>query len=255
MREHRDAIGGGPLRHAARILNHVWASFTERIALRSAKIAVVPSRGLADELERTYPNLVRGKIRVIPNPVEIAPLPDSRPPIDGVLRLSFCALGNFELKGLRLIFEALARIPETNVHLTVIGGTPGEIRDFEDLAPPNKVRFTGFQRDVRPYLFASDAFVFPSAYEVFSLVCLQAAAAGLPLIVTRLHGVEEFMADGVTGWVVERNAESIARAIAEAARDRERLHAMGLEARKRIEPYSEEEFKRRWRELLHLALH
>lgn len=250
LREHRSAIGGGPLRRRARLLNHAWASFAERIAFRSARIIVVPSEGLARELGSAYPQLVSGKIRIIPNPVEIGPLAEGRGPAGGTLELSFCALGNFERKGLRLILEALNRIPEIDVRLTVIGGTPGEIRGFERLAAANKVRFAGFQADVRPYLAASDAFVFPSAYEVFPLVCLQAAAAGLPLLVTRLYGVEEFMRDGETGWVVERTAESIARAIVEAARDRPRLRAMGREARKQVERYGEAEFRRRWRALV-----
>ena len=250
LREHRDSIGGGTLRRTARILNHAWAAFAERIAFRSARIIVAPSQGLARELMRAYPKLVGGKIRVIPNPVDVPPLPNGRGSVSGTLRLSFCALGNFERKGLRLILDALARIPDVDVHLTVIGGTPGEIRDYERLAAENRVRFVGFQSDVRPYLLASDAFVFPSAYEIFPLVCLQAAAAGLPLLVTRLYGVGEFMRDGETGWVVERSAESIAAAIVQAASDRQRLRAMGLEARKQVEQYSETEFRRRWRELL-----
>jgi glycosyltransferase involved in cell wall biosynthesis len=250
LREHRDSIGGGTLRRIARILNHTWAAFTERIAFRSARIIVAPSQGLERELMRAYPKLVSGKIRVIPNPVDIAPLHDDRSAPDDTLRLSFCALGNFERKGLRLILEALARIPDLDVHLTVIGGTAGEIRAYERLAAGERVRFAGFQNDVRPYLLASDAFVFPSAYEVFPLVCLQAAAAGLPLLVTQLYGVEEFMCDGETGWVIERTAESIAAAIVQAASDRTRLRRMGVAARKQVERYSETEFRRRWRELL-----
>jgi glycosyltransferase involved in cell wall biosynthesis len=89
----------------------------------------------------------------------------------------------------------------------------------------------------------------PSAYEVFPLVCLQ-AAAGLPLLVTRLSGVEEFMRDRETGWVIERTAESLPAAIVQASSDRPRLRAMGLHARKQVEPYSETEFRRRWRELI-----
>jgi glycosyltransferase involved in cell wall biosynthesis len=250
LREHRNAIGGEALRRTARILNHTWASLTERIAFRFAKTIVAPSQGLARELMVAYPKLVSGKIRVIPNAVEIGPLPGIRPSVDDTLQLSFCALGNFERKGLRLILEALALIPDVDVHLTVIGGTAGEIRDYERLAPASRVRFVGFQRDVRPYLLASDAFVFPSAYEIFPLVCLQAAAAGLPLLVTRLYGVEEFMRDGETGWLIERTAESIAAAIVKAGSDRARLRAIGLQARKQVEPYSETEFRRRWRELL-----
>jgi glycosyltransferase involved in cell wall biosynthesis len=250
LREHRNAIGGGASRRSARILNHAWASFTERIAFRSASIIVAPSQGLARELMRAYPSLVTGKIRIIPNPVEIAPLPAHGDSLSDTLRLSFCALGNFERKGLGLILEALALVPDLKVQLTVIGGTAGEIRGYERRAAADRVHFVGFQSDVRPYLVASDAFVFPSAYEVFPLVCLQAAAAGLPLLVTRLYGVEEFMRDGETGWIVERTAESIAAAIVQAASDRPRLRAMGLAARKQVEQYSEAEFRRRWRELL-----
>jgi glycosyltransferase involved in cell wall biosynthesis len=62
--------------------------------------------------------------------------------------------------------------------------------------------------------------------------------------------VEEFMRDGETGWVVERTVESIASAIVQAASDRPRLRAMGLQARKQVEQYSATEFRRRWRELL-----
>jgi glycosyltransferase involved in cell wall biosynthesis len=241
LREHRMAIGGGPLRRTARILNHSWASFTERVAFRSAQIIVVPSEGLAQEIRRAYPQLVDRKIRLIPS---------GRSSVGSTLRLSFCALGNFERKGLRLILEALARIPDLDIYLTVIGGTPGEIAEYERLVEDGRVRFLGFQADVWPSLAASDAFVFPSAYEVFPLVCLQAAAAGLPLLVTRLYGVEEFMRDGETGWIVERTAESIAAAIARAAEDRERLRAMGLAARERVMRYSEAEFRKRWRALI-----
>jgi glycosyltransferase involved in cell wall biosynthesis len=107
----------------------MWASLTERMAFRLAKIVVAPSEGLAHELMRAYPELVDGKIRVIPNPVDL----ETHQPADGTgiqpVQFSFCALGNFERKGLRLILEAFARIPDMDVRLTVIGGTPGEIRD------------------------------------------------------------------------------------------------------------------------------
>jgi glycosyltransferase involved in cell wall biosynthesis len=138
---------------------------------------------------RACPELVGRRIRVIPNPVDIEPH-QSATGGTGIqpVQFSFCALGNVERKGLRLILEAFARISDVDVHLTVIGGTTGEVRDYERLAMGDRVRFVGFQNDVRPYLLASHAFLFPSAYEVFPLVCLQAAAAGLPLLVTGAMG-------------------------------------------------------------------
>jgi len=112
------------------------------------------------------------------------------------------------------------------------------------------VRFVGMQQDVRPYLWCSDAFLFPSSYESFSLVCFQAAAAGLPLIASRVYGAEELMIDGRTGWIVERSAKAIAFAIAQALHNRPQLAIMGQTARQRSLEYGEPQFCSRWRTLL-----
>ena len=57
--------------------------------------------------------------------------------------------------------------------------------------------------DQMPRLYAAaDAFVLPTSYETFSLVTYEAAAAGLPLLVTRVSGVEDLLADGLNGWFI-----------------------------------------------------
>jgi glycosyltransferase involved in cell wall biosynthesis/O-antigen/teichoic acid export membrane protein len=265
LRDHRADMGGGPLRLVARYLIHIWGSLTERMAFERAKTIVVPSEGLAYELQTAYPELVAGKIAIIPNPVNTSYF---RKPDDfrgdslrldlgctaNDLLLCFCALGNFERKGLRSAIEALAELGSPNARLVVVGGKPGEIRQFEKLCTDAKVetrvRFVGMQNDIRPYLWSSDAFLFPSGYEAFPLVCLQAAAARLPLIVTRVYGVDEFMIEGKTGWMVERNAKAIAFAIAQALHNRAEIAAMGLAACHRATEYSDEAFCARWRTLL-----
>ncbi len=265
LRDHRADIGGGPLRRVARYMIHIWGSMTEKMAFARAKAIVVPSEGLAYELQMAYPELVAGKITIIPNPVDTARFrkPENFP--DESLRLDlgctakefllcFCALGNFERKGLRYAIEALSELGAPRVRLVVVGGSPGEIRDYEKIASNaqvgTRVRFVGMQQDIRPYLWSSDAFLFPSSYEAFPLVCLQAAAAGLPLIASRVYGVDEFMIDGKTGWIVERSAKAIAFAIAQALHNRAQVAEMGQGARKRAEEYGEEAFCERWRALL-----
>jgi len=265
LRDHRASIGGSILPKTARILNHLWGALTERIAFSQARTIVVPSEGLARELNMVYPRQVEGKIRIIPNPVDLQfyKRPDSFEPAalrgqwgcnPHALVLCFCALGNFERKGLRLILEALTAISASDVRLVVAGGSVREIREYNRLAAGCGVRdrvfFAGMQHDIRPYLWSSDLFIFPSAYEVFPLVCLQAAASGLPLIATKMHGVEEFMAEDVTGWTVPRNAGDVTSAILRAFNDRSRLAVMGEAARRRVEMYGEDEFHRRWRLLL-----
>ncbi len=65
-----------------------------------------------------------------------------------------------------------------------------------------RVEFIGAQLDPAPYYAAADAFVLPTAYETFSLASYEAAAAGLPLLVTRVNGVEDLLVDGETGWFI-----------------------------------------------------
>jgi len=142
LSRHRNALGGGYARHIARILTHTWGAFTERLAFQRARIIVVPSEGIARELQSAYRGVVRGKIQVIPNPVnaEHFARPGGFEP-GGVLReldiplrdafvLSFCTLGHFERKGLRFVFEALALLQTENVYLVIIGGSTSEIREY-----------------------------------------------------------------------------------------------------------------------------
>jgi glycosyltransferase involved in cell wall biosynthesis len=104
------------------------------------------------------------------------------------------------------------------------------------------------QRDVRPFLWGADVFVFPSAYEIFPLVSLQAAAAGLPLIVTPLYGVEEFMRDGEMGFVVERSAEGVGWAVSLflSLNETERAR-LGLNAQRAVEAFGVRNFVARWK--------
>jgi glycosyltransferase involved in cell wall biosynthesis len=148
----------------------------------------------------------------------------------------------------------LSELAAPRARLVVVGGSAGEIREYEKISNDARigarVRFVGMQQDIRPYLWASDAFLFPSSYEAFPLVCLQAAAAGLPLIATRVYGVDEFMMDGQTGWIVERSAKAIAFAIAQAIHNRAQVCEMGRAARKRAEEYGEPAFCAQWKALL-----
>lgn len=215
------------LRGVARWVFEVLAAAMEGPVLGRAKLIVVPSEGLRREIEGCYP-ATRGRVRVVPNAVEPERM---RPPADldrGALRdeldlprdvtlLVFIALGHYERKGLPIVLDALEQLDD--VHLVVVGGTNQQIAPYrKDLAArglADRVRFAGPSSDVRPHLWASDAFVFPSAYETFSYVSYEAAAAGLPLVVTELYGVEEFMVDGKTGFVVDRDGDAVARAIGE----------------------------------------
>ena len=262
----RSSTVSGP-RRWARWFNHVWNAWYEERAIRAAQLVVVPSLGLQRELITEYP-AVAGRILRIPNPVDIERF--ARPAVfdrvaarhnlglgDDELVLSFMALGDFARKGLGLLIEALGSLPDADrraLKFVVIGGQPLEMASFKSDAKlqgvGDRLVFVGMQSDVRPFLWLSDAFAFPSAYEIFSLAILQAAAAGLPVLVSaRLYGAEEFVVDGENGWVVERNVAGVRNGLLHMQADRPRMAEMSSASARSVLQYSQGAFEDRWHAL------
>ena len=264
LRDHWQATRPSGARRIARWLNHQLFSLMEPIVYRRAQQVVVPSRGLARELSAIYAGILpKSGVQVIANPVNIARM---RPEANfdrvgfrrdlgfqtGDLVLVFAALGHFERKGLPLLLEALAKSECPQIKLIVVGGSPGMIEEYTTRATQldiaDRIAFVGLQRDVRPYLWAADVFAFPSSYEVFPLVSLEAAAAGLPLLSSRLHGVEEFLVDGVNGWTIERDASLITARLRQLAAEPDKLVAVGQAAADSVRMYSTDAFVAAWRQ-------
>jgi glycosyltransferase involved in cell wall biosynthesis len=219
---------------------------------------------LVSELGQTYP-LTSRKIRVLPNSVDVERLNPPDPAKREELRQSqgsqptdlvlvFVALGHFERKGLPLVLEAMKQAGGQSLRLVVVGGGQDTIAEYsaraQSMGIAGRVRFVGMQRDLRPHYWAADAFILPSCYEVFPLVALEAAAAGLPLLATRVNGVEEFLRDGENGVAIERNVESIAQALRRlAAMSSEERRRMGGRARETVMQYGSENFVAAWKNL------
>jgi len=125
-------------------------------------------------------------------------------------------------KGLDLLIEAFAEVAERvngPLFLLIVGAGPD--RTFlESLAHrctrKGGVLFLGERDDVADLLAASDAFVLSSRWEGGPLVVLEAMAARLPVVATRVGDVDRMVVNGVTGLVVppgsvEHLADSMAR--------------------------------------------
>ena len=179
------------------------------------------------------------RIHVVPNGVPPALAdPNARAEVRrelGLDPLDYVALfvgTGWERKGLRFAIEAMNAVHLAGPKLLVAG------RGDEKAMPhSSRVRFLGPRRDVPRLLAAADVFILPTIYDPFSNACLEALAAGLPVITTRANGFAEIIEPGVEGEVVERadDIAALARAIerwAPAVRRaavRERLRAKGAE--------------------------
>ncbi len=263
LREHWSDSGMRGLRGLLRYIDHKLHALMEPVVYKRAKALIVPSRGLAREIAREYPWLTE-KIAVVANPVDLQwwqrPADFEATAIRreyGLGRdsfvLAFVALGQFERKGLPILLDALSKFPDRQLQLLVVGGERSSVapygRKCQALGIGGRVKFTGMHRDIRPFLWAADAFVLPSSYETFSLVSVQAAAAGLPLLVSRLHGVEDFLKDNTNGILVRRSPEDIQRGIA-AVRSLPRAarESMGRKAQQDVERFAVPQFIVAWQE-------
>jgi glycosyltransferase involved in cell wall biosynthesis len=139
--------------------------------------------------------------------------------------------GDWGRKGLDCVISALPHAPDW--HAVVVGG--GDVAQYSALAErlgvAERVTFAGHQSDPADIYSAADAFCLPTSYETFCLVAHEAAAAGLPLLVPPVHGVDVLIEDGVNGWFISRDADDIARRLRTLAEDPEGRAAMGAAAR------------------------
>ncbi len=141
----------------------------------------------------------------------------------------FASFGHYKRKGFWLAVSALAAVRSAgcakNVRLLVLGGTPQAIAilvsHLDPIAPDWKewITFTGTQTAVENYFAASDALIFPSYFETYGLVALEAAAMGLPVLLTPFHGSEMTLRDGVNGRLLSYDPARMAGQIGEFVAD------------------------------------
>ncbi len=96
--------------------------------------------------------------------------------------------------------EVLKRVPGTR--LALVGDGPERPRST-NICRGTPTKFMGYLRGEELWsAFASaDIFVFPSAMETFGLVLIEAMAAGLPVVTSRVGGVDDMVRPGVNGYV------------------------------------------------------
>lgn len=161
------------------------------------------------------------QVSVVPNGVPRVDPPPRRAP-QGEWTLGTVALFR-PRKGTEVLLEALAMLRREGqpVRLRAVGPfeTPGYERLLREraasLAIEDAVEWTGFTRDVNTELQRFDLFVLPSLFgEGLPMVVLEAMAAGVPAVGTRVEGVPEAIRDGLDGALAAPgDAADLARAI------------------------------------------
>ncbi len=184
-----------------------WANRKHRELLRlercvyspeHTRLVIANSRMVRDEIMAHY-GYPAERIEVIPNGYD-APAPESglrerRRAELGLAENGFVALfagSGWERKGLRTAVEAARELPEMT--LLVAGkGKPFPV--------PANVLLLGPRAGLQADFAAADVFVLPTYYDPFSNACLEALAAGLPVLTTTANGFSEIVTDGAHGSI------------------------------------------------------
>ncbi len=207
--------------------------YERRVFADPSQIVQCGSEMVRAEIERRH-DVPAERLRVVRNGVDLERF---RPPSRGAGRLRdrpggpvwlFAGRG-FARKGLDTALCALARSRVRDARLWVAGGDPPGPwqRLAKRLGVAQRVEFLGFRRNL-PALYAeADALLLPTRYDAFANVCLEAAAAGLPVVTSAANGAAELLR-GDAGWVVEdaEDAGAFAEAL-DALRDPARRRRLG----------------------------
>jgi glycosyltransferase involved in cell wall biosynthesis len=126
---------------------------------------------------------------------------------------------------------------QPSARLVIVGDGPEREAlhaEANNLGLAGRVVFAGYRADVRALMPAFDVYANSSTYEGVSLTILEAMAAGLPVVATRVGGNPEVVIEGETGRLVGRHAGALGSALVELAANPRTREAMGAAGRWRV---------------------
>lgn len=183
----------------------------------------------------------RARLRVLRPAVDLGRFPLARRP--GATGVVLVVARLVPRKGVDTLIRAVGRLPEAR--LIVVGDGPQRARltRLADRCAAGRVRFAGAvdADELRAAYEAADVFALPCRdrrrgleVEGLGIVCLEAAATGLPVVVGRSGGAPETVEDEVTGFVVD-DLDALTARLRELLDDPALATRMGAAGRSRVE--------------------
>ncbi len=185
------------------------------------QIVLALSRASAADFQRFH-GVAAERIRIVYNGVDTVRFsPEQRRPHREQMRLrlglsadvvmALIVAHNFRLKGVATLLRAMRRLKTAGreVRLVIVGGKHLDSwrRYVDRMGLSGQVNLAGRVDDPLPYYAAADYYVHPTYYDPCSLVVLEAAACGLPLITSRYNGASEMFCDGEDVLLVDNPAD------------------------------------------------
>lgn len=218
--------------------------------VRAARFVVTCAKTNAAFLKRVVGDELSKKIIVSYHGVDVARFTPAAAAIRPKGQVGIVSCGQLErYKGMHVLIDACAALSRQGlpIECTIIGEGPEREnlqRQIGELGLEQQVRLLGAQphSEVARLVAAADVFVLASELagrsrrrDVIANVIVEAMAAGLPVVASRIPGVEELVDDGVTGYLVPPNETTgFAAAIKRLAEHPDERRRFGAAARRRI---------------------
>lgn len=186
--------------------------------------------------------MAREQVKFIPNAVDLSLYEHSAGDTAG-RRLRVVYTGRLTpVKGVDVLVRAWALLGEeltarTELHLVGDGEQRAELEAYVAAhGLGDSVHFVGWTANVRPHLSQADLYVQPSLNEGLPNSVLEAMAASLPVVATRVSGNEDLVGEGINGHLVPAgDAPALAAALRQALADPAALRDMGERSRAFVE--------------------
>jgi glycosyltransferase involved in cell wall biosynthesis len=224
---------------------HRYHLVVENLTCRLSDRIVCVSQAVG-RFTRRHSHVPPQRLLVITNGVDVDAI-DGVPGIDrralGILPDALLALyvGRLDRqKGVDVLLHAFARVRHRLPQLALVVAGAGPERDAlvalaRELGIDAHAHFLGWRGDVPALCTAADFLVMPSRWEGMPNAVLEAMAAGLPVIATRVEGSSELVQDGDTGKLVASDSvEELADSMIALATDRATRERYGRNGRDRV---------------------
>jgi glycosyltransferase involved in cell wall biosynthesis len=191
------------------------------------------------------------KITVIPYGVDSDRFADTdRSSRDRPFRFAFVGLVTAR-KGVPLLIEAWKTLGREDAELWLIGPVSEAARRAIPSLPGLVVKGAVEQSEVANLLQQADVFVFPSFFEGFGLVILEAMACGLPVITTTTTAGPDILTEGENGWLTTPGQiDELIDRMRWCCDHKDELEKMGKRARAAAEKFTWETYGERWMKVL-----
>lgn len=200
------------------------SSWAEQTAYEAAQAIIAVSDGMRGDVLRAYPNVDPAKVVTIRNGVDTSRF---APNTDASVLKDFGITGRYAMfvgritrqKGLAHLLRAWREVP-SEFGLVLAAGSPDEPGIGEEVAMliaelQEKRSNVWWIKEMLPHdtltavLTHADLFLCPSIYEPLGIVNLEAMACETAVLASRVGGIPEVVADGVTGALVDYSDSDI----------------------------------------------